>query len=99
MHKKGENRSWKKYFLEFLMLFLAVFLGFMADGYREKLNEHKREKDYIQSLISDITLDRENIAYALKHTERRIEELDSLCSIASRFNPNKTSLKIELFYK
>ncbi len=31
MHKK----TWKEYSLEFFMLFLAVTLGFFAEGYRE----------------------------------------------------------------
>ena len=36
-----EKRTWKSYFWEFLMLFLAVFLGFLAENQREHFIEHK----------------------------------------------------------
>ncbi|MEJ7674922.1 MAG: hypothetical protein WKF59_20040 [Chitinophagaceae bacterium] len=41
MHSTKEKKTWKSYFWEFLMLFLAVFCGFLA----EYQLEHKIEKD------------------------------------------------------
>ena len=34
-HHVAHKKKWGEYFLEFLMLFLAVFLGFMAENVRE----------------------------------------------------------------
>lgn len=34
---KHERKPWKKYFLEFLMIFLAVTMGFFAETIREKI--------------------------------------------------------------
>ncbi|HMG69213.1 MAG TPA: hypothetical protein VK588_16055, partial [Chitinophagaceae bacterium] len=40
-----------------LMLFLAVFAGFVAENLRENVTERKREKKYIESLVSDLKKD------------------------------------------
>src|SRR4051794_40225179 len=53
----GEKKSWKTYFWEFLMLFLAVFCGFLAEQQRERLVERHREKQYMESLTRDLILD------------------------------------------
>ena len=45
------------------MLFLAVFCGFMAENFREHQIEHKREKEYITSLIKDVELDQHHFSY------------------------------------
>ena len=52
-HKK----NWKNYFWEFLMLFLAVFCGFLAEYQLEQTIEHHREEQYVNSLINDIKSD------------------------------------------
>ncbi|HEY5464391.1 MAG TPA: hypothetical protein VIJ95_14105 [Hanamia sp.] len=41
LHHKKKN--FKEYFLEFLMIFLAVTLGFFTESYREQLVERERE--------------------------------------------------------
>ena len=35
-------KKWKEYFLEFLMIFLAVTLGFFAENIREYFSEAKK---------------------------------------------------------
>ena len=42
-HSHGK-KNWKNYFWEFLMLFLAVFCGFLAENQREHYVEYQREK-------------------------------------------------------
>lgn len=75
---KAKKRSWKRYFLEFLMLFLAVSLGFMADNFREKISDKNKEKDYIRSMIEDAAEDRVNIKQVIQVNVERISALDSL---------------------
>ena len=53
----GTRKKWTHYLWEFLMLFLAVFCGFLAENFREHQVEHRREKKYIISLIKDVELD------------------------------------------
>src|SRR5450432_4322231 len=50
-HKK---KHWKEYFLEFLMIFLAVTMSFFAESLRERISDTTKEYDYIKSLISDL---------------------------------------------
>jgi hypothetical protein len=51
------KKKWTHYFWEFLMLFLAVFCGFLAENLREHTVEHRREKQYMQSLLADLQND------------------------------------------
>jgi hypothetical protein len=51
------KKTWKSYIWEFLMLFFAVFCGFLAEWRLEVMIENHREKEYIHSLIEDITAD------------------------------------------
>ncbi|HEV8269960.1 MAG TPA: hypothetical protein VGQ04_01570, partial [Chitinophagaceae bacterium] len=51
------RKKWHHYFWEFLMLFLAVTLGFFVENQREHYIEGKRENEYIRSMIEDLRLD------------------------------------------
>jgi hypothetical protein len=56
-HPHVEKKRFKEYFLEFLMLFLAVTLGFFAESLRERIAEHAKEKEYMASLASELKYD------------------------------------------
>ena len=56
-HTHTARKKWTHYFWEFLMLFLAVFCGFLAENQREHMIEHKREKVYMTSLVEDLQKD------------------------------------------
>ena len=60
-HTHTPRKKWIHYFWEFLMLFLAVFCGFLAENLREHRIERDREKQYIQSLMNDLKTDVINI--------------------------------------
>jgi len=47
----------KEYFKEFLMLFLAVFAGFLAESYLEYRTERHKEHDFLNSLKKDLVSD------------------------------------------
>ena len=53
----GTRKKWYHYLWEFLMLFLAVFCGFLAENLREHSVERHREKEYIESMIEDLRND------------------------------------------
>lgn len=48
------------YVFEFLLLFLAVFLGFLAENYREDIEKTNKAKSYINGVISDVEIDSKN---------------------------------------
>src|SRR5919107_4365308 len=54
---KVPGQGWKHYIFEFLMLFLAVFAGFLAENQREHIVEHHREKKFARRLLSDLRQD------------------------------------------
>ena len=51
------RKKWTHYFWEFLMLFLAVFCGFLAENQREHYIEKIRAKEYARSLVHDLSND------------------------------------------
>ena len=78
------KRNWTSYIKEFLMLFLAVFAGFLAENYRESLNNKQREKDYIKSLIEDLKTDTTNLKITIDDSYKRVRDLDTLLGIIPR---------------
>lgn len=56
-HPQIEKKAFKEYIFEFIMIFLAVTLGFFGENIREHLVEHRRETEYIRSLVEDLKSD------------------------------------------
>jgi hypothetical protein len=56
-HSGALRKRWTHYFWEFLMLFFAVFCGFLAENLREHYIEHMREKKYARTLYQDLKVD------------------------------------------
>ena len=56
-HPHVEKKGLKEYFLEFLMIFLAVTLGFFAENIREHFVDKTHEKEYIHSFYEDLSND------------------------------------------
>jgi len=92
---KNKSKNWKGYFVEFIMLFLAVSLGFMADNFREKLSERTKENEYIQSMIEDVEEDRINIKEVISINSERISKLNSFLNKCFNYSGTNEE-KIEL---
>jgi hypothetical protein len=56
-HAHTERKKWTHYFWEFLMLFLAVSLGFYAENTREGILHKKEVKSQLNSMLSDLQSD------------------------------------------
>jgi hypothetical protein len=56
-HSHTERKKWTHYFWEFLMLFLAVTLGFFVENQREHYIEKQRAKQLAASLTIDLESD------------------------------------------
>jgi len=56
-HTHTARKKWTHYFWEFLMLFLAVFCGFLAEYQLEHKIERDRAKQYIRSFYNDLKTD------------------------------------------
>ncbi len=66
-HKK----NWKSYFWEFLMLFLAVFCGFLAEYKLEHIIEREREKELATSFYDELKGDSLSIQIAIGNRRRK----------------------------
>ncbi len=76
-HPHIGKKKFKEYFLEFLMIFLAVSLGFFAENIREKIVENKKEHHYIQNLVADLKKDTVDVNLALYFQKLISKKIDS----------------------
>ena len=53
-HTHTPRKKWTHYLWEFLMLFLAVFAGFLAENQREHIVEKRRAHQFLQSMLLDV---------------------------------------------
>jgi hypothetical protein len=53
-HHPTHKKKWSEYIIEFIMLFTAVFLGFVAENIREHAVEQNRAKEFAASLVHDL---------------------------------------------
>lgn len=83
------RKNWKSYFWEFLMLFLAVFCGFMAEWRLEHVIEHSREKEFIKSMIEDAQIDISNIKRVSEANKRTLLYVDSLVAACYNYENGK----------
>jgi len=79
MNQTGQkiiNRFW-----EFLMLFIAITLGFFVENYREVLVDRQKEKEIIASFINDLETDIKELDIVIQRRETREVRIDSIIYI------------------
>jgi len=79
-HKK---KKWKEYFLEFLMIFLAVTLGFIAENIRESISEHERAKVFAASMLKDLEADTAQLRPYRVYFDYAASNVDTLMQMLS----------------
>src|SRR5258705_8514582 len=95
------GKKFTHYVWEFLMLFLAVFCGFLAENQREHYVEQQREKQYARELYDEFFAD--SIVVANKISARLEKEKDmdylssyvrdsSLTTLPREFYPSYTAV-------
>lgn len=80
----AHKKKWTAYLLEFLMLFLAVFLGFVAENLREHQVEKTRAREYSKSLIEDLQNDIIDINKHIKLVQTYVNVSDSILELGKR---------------
>lgn len=76
-HSHTARKKWTHYFWEFLMLFLAVFCGFLAENKREHIVEAHRAKEYARSLLEDLKEDTAEIKGGIRQLNFMLSAFDS----------------------
>jgi len=92
-HTHTQRKKWTHYLWEFLMLFFAVFCGFLAEYKLEHIIEHNREKEYIRSMIEDAAADTVNLNHNIMRNQRRAIGLDSLVNLCYAFDSSPQSIR------
>ena len=92
-HSHTERKKWTHYLWEFLMLFLAVFCGFLAEYKLEQTIERHRETEYMELMIADLKKDTANINTMVSGNRILIAGLDSLLDLLSNPQLNKEYAK------
>jgi hypothetical protein len=94
-HHSHHPKKWKEYISEFLMLFLAVSLGFLAENLREEqIIEHQTE-----SVIAQLRLELMQDTTQLSNNKKTIAKLDTAVAYVAYFIKNdQLETKTEDFY-
>jgi hypothetical protein len=80
-HPHVEKKSFKEYFLEFLMIFLAVTMGFIAENIREHFVNSEKEKNYMEGMLQDLEKDTAGIPGVIVFQNLIIKKMDSALNI------------------
>ncbi|MEO7923587.1 MAG: hypothetical protein ABIR30_07905 [Chitinophagaceae bacterium] len=77
-HAHTSRKKWTHYLWEFLMLFLAVFCGFLAEYQLEHKIEKERARQFLQSMLLDVQTNIQNLDSLVKQDKQIITNHDSL---------------------
>ena len=89
-HHVTHKKKWGEYLLEFFMLFLAVFLGFLAENQREHMVEHVRAKEYAKTLIEDLASDTTELLDVIKEDKIVLSCFDSINATIQKSSKSNT---------
>ena len=95
-HHSHHPKKWKEYITEFLMLFLAVSLGFMAENIREGHIEKERSHELVSSFIRDVEL---NIVFMDSLIQSNKKSLLKSDSIALYIVKTKKDIDLNLVFE
>jgi len=90
------KKKFKEYFLEFLMIFLAVTLGFIAESLRETLNDHSAEKEYVEHIRENLVSDTVNLNIWIPALYQRMRDFDTLIYLLEK--PGNTDRGSDMYY-
>jgi hypothetical protein len=77
-HHSHKPKNWKEYITEFLMLFAAVSMGFIAENIREKHIEDERAEELIHAFINDVQENQKQLDSLIINNQRLSYYYDSM---------------------
>ena len=77
-HHSHNPKKWKEYLTEFLMLFLAVSMGFIAENLREKHIENERSEELMHAFINDVKENQKQLDSLIINNQRLSYYYDSM---------------------
>ena len=96
-HSHTPRKKWTHYLWEFIMLFLAVFCGFLAENLREHEINKGIERNNIKSLVRNLREDSSLLVRSIKVNEERFKFLDNLIYLKNKNIPDDVFQKEFIF--
>jgi len=96
-HSHTPRKKWTHYLWEFLMLFLAVFCGFLAENQREHMMEHRRAKSYAINLYKELKEDTGYLKGLMGWDLDLSKRFDTLCALSLQY-PGSTTTGMLYYY-
>jgi hypothetical protein len=98
-HAHTSRKKWTHYFWEFLMLFLAVFCGFLAEYQLEHKIEKERVKKYMHDMVENLKYDTTRVSRNLPANQYLVSELDSFrFELKKAINGNANTGKLYYYF-
>lgn len=85
----------KEHLLNFLMLFMAVFLGAFAENLREDFIDYRKENEYLSSLVQDLSQDTLNLNICI---DARIEKNIQASKLIKLLSNDKLENTKDIYY-
>ena len=86
------KKKWYVYFIDFIMLFVAVTLGFLAENVRDQQTDKNREISYLKNVHEDLLVDLNRFEFVMSSNNLRLLMLDSLHMEINKVSPDLPSL-------
>ena len=86
------KKKWYVYFIDFIMLFVAVTLGFLAENVRDQQTDKNREISYLKNVHEDLLVDINRFEFVMSSNNWRLLMLDSLHMEINKVSPDLPSL-------
>jgi hypothetical protein len=86
------KKKWYVYFIDFIMLFVAVTLGFLAENVRDQQTDKNREISYLKNVHEDLLVDINKFELVISSNNLRLLMLDSLHMEINKASPDVPSL-------
>jgi hypothetical protein len=80
-------KPFKEFVLEFIMIFLAVTMGFFAESFREYLANHEKEDEAVHSLAEDLRVDTAAISSSIDINYQMAQACDTLVALLNNYKP------------
>lgn len=93
-HRHSTPRTFREYAAEFLMIFLAVTLGFFAENIREHFAEKEKAHQYLEDLASDLKQDTAKLNTSIAFKLQKQQQVDSLVHLILGSDRDKYSREI-----
>ena len=86
-HPRTEKKRFKEYLLEFIMIFFAVTMCFFAETIRENVTEHRRAKEFAESMLQDLREDTAQLRSYRQYFDFAARNVDTLQQLLGHAEP------------